>query len=217
MDHSKIQQNSKSYLFSFEGIEGSGKTTQIELLKSYLESKDYKVLCLREPGGTQFGEKLRQSILNSETAIHPLAEAHLFAASRAQLISEKIVPFLKAPKHIVILDRYIDSSIAYQGMARGLGIETILDIHQHSPLDLRPCKTFYLDISLATSLERQSKRGNTKDYFEKEKESFYLSLIDGFTECIKRFPDRIQKINASASQETVHSDILKVVTHDIKL
>lgn len=207
----------QSYIFSFEGIEGCGKTTQIDLCKKYFEQHSYEVLCLREPGGTKFGESLRSAILESNIPIHPLAEAHLFAASRAQLITEKILPFLAKPKRIILLDRYIDSSIAYQGIARGLGIDTILDIHAHPPLNLLPHKTFYLEIDLKTSLLRQKLRGNQKDYFEMEKENFYLQLIKGFEICASKFPSRIQKINACESFESVHQQILEMLKHEYKL
>ena len=198
-------------LISFEGIEGSGKTTQIKLLSAELTKRGYNILCLREPGGTEFGEQLRASILNSKTQIHPLAEAHLFAASRMQLIHEKILPFLDSPENIVILDRFIDSSFAYQGIARKLGIQTVIDIHQHPPLNLMPDITFYLDIPLGTSFKRQETRGHEKDYFEKEKESFYKKLIIGFEECSKRFPTRFKPIDANRAVEAVHSSIMELL------
>ncbi len=133
-----------SYLISFEGIEGSGKSSQIQAFTDYLESQGMTVSHFREPGGTDFGEKLRSAILDSKTSINKLAEAHLFASSRAQLLSEKVIPLLDKPNQIVILDRFIDSSIAYQGHARDLGVEIVLDIHKYYPLNLTPHKTFYL-------------------------------------------------------------------------
>jgi dTMP kinase len=165
-----------SFFISLEGIEGSGKSTQIGIIEEWLKSRGYQVLTLREPGGTSFGEKLRDAILQSKSSLHPLAECHLFMASRAQILHEKILPFLLNPKSVVILDRYIDSTIAYQGFARGLGVETILTLHQHNPLNLLPHRTYFLDISLKTSHERQSKRGQDKDYFESEKNEFYEKI-----------------------------------------
>ena len=110
-------------LISFEGIDGCGKTTQIQALKHHLENLGYNVLCLREPGGTSFGEKLREAILESSNKILPISEAYLFASSRAQLLSELVIPFIsKTNKNICILDRFIHSSIAYQGFARNLGV-----------------------------------------------------------------------------------------------
>ena len=135
-------------MISFEGIEGSGKSTQIKLLKAYFEDKKYPVLLVREPGGTDFGEKLREAILHSQNEIAPLAEAHLFASSRAQLLTQKILPHLEQKNAVVLIDRYLDSSIAYQAMARGLGLQTILDLHSHAPLNTLPNMTFYLDISV---------------------------------------------------------------------
>ncbi len=200
-----------SLFISFEGIEGSGKTTQIKSLSDYLENKGYTVTCLREPGGTTFGENLRQAILESDSPLHPISEALLFASSRAQLLSQIIIPKLRDDKNIVILDRYIDSSIAYQGFARGLGMKKIQEIHSSEPLNLYPNLTLYLKIDLETSMQRQDSRGNTKDYFEKENKTFYESLINGYDECHKAFPNRIKLIDASKSQEVVTRSILKVV------
>ncbi len=203
--------NQDSFLLSFEGIEGSGKSTQIQLLTQKLEASNYTVEYFREPGGTSFGEKLRSTILESTTPINPLAEANLFAASRAQLLSEKVLPLLSKKNHIVILDRYLDSSIAYQGMARGLGIETILDLHEHPPLNTRPICTFYLQIDIETSMQRQQNRGNEKDYFEKENINFYQNLIDGYELASTRFPERIQIINGKSDQNKIHANILSAL------
>lgn len=202
----------ESYFFSLEGIEGSGKTTQIKYLEKSLQAQGLRVLTLREPGGTEFGEKLREAILKSSTALHPLAECHLFLASRAQLLKEKILPFLLVPKSAVILDRYIDSTLAYQGKARGLGTEPVLELHQHDPLNLLPHRTYFLDIDLETSLERQKKRGQEKDYFESEKNEFYSKLIDGYREMANLFSERILKIDAKVSPEEVSA----VIAADLK-
>lgn len=200
-----------SLFMSFEGIEGSGKTTQIQNLKTNLEAKGFTVTCLREPGGTKFGEGLRELILGSEEKIAPLSEALLFASSRAQLLTNIILPKLKETKNVVILDRYIDSSFAYQGKARGLGIDTIKDIHSHYPLSVMPDITFYLKIDLETSLKRQDSRGNAKDYFEKEKNEFYKQLISGFDECHKLFQDRIKVIDAEKPIDEVSQEILSKI------
>lgn len=193
----------ESFFLSLEGIEGSGKSTQIKHIEKILTDKGYRVLTLREPGGTEFGEKLREAILKSSTPLHPLAECHLFLASRAQLLKEKILPFLLIPKSVVILDRYIDSTMAYQGKARRLGIETILELHRHDPLNLLPHRTYFLDINLETSLARQQVRGNEKDYFESEKTEFYLNLIDGYKEMAQIFKERILAIDATKSPEQI--------------
>jgi dTMP kinase len=203
------QSQNNSFFISFEGIEGSGKTTQIKLLAEYLKTKGFRVLTLREPGGTDFGESLRSAILGSNTPIHPLAEANLFAAGRAQLLFEKVLPFLETKNSVVLVDRYIDSSMAYQGNARGLGLQTILDIHKQAPLNTVPNLTFYLEISLELSHERQAARGSEKDYFEKENHKFYQSLIDGFELCAKAFPERIKTIKAHKEIETIKEMIIE--------
>jgi dTMP kinase len=192
-----------SYFISFEGIEGAGKSIQINTAKQYLESKGYRVLVLREPGGTQFGEILRKAILEQKDNLHPLAEAHLFASSRAQLLHEVTLKELNTPNTVIIYDRYIDSSIAYQGSARGLGIETILGIHENFPLCLMPHLTFYLRIDLKTSMERQEIRNDKKDYFESQPEEFYKKLIEGYEKAVKIFDNRIKVIDGSQSIEKV--------------
>ena len=203
------QLKSKGLFLSFEGIEGSGKSTQIQILKQKLEEHGHQVHILREPGGTAFGEKLREAILQSDTALHPLAEAHLFASSRAQLLHQTVIPTLSRPKQVVILDRFVDSSVAYQGFARGLGADKIEQIHNIWPLSLRPDMTFYLKIDLETSMARQTQRGQEKDYFEKEKKEFYTQLIQGYNYCAKENSSRVVTIDGRQEQNSVSQQILE--------
>lgn len=198
---------SQGLFISFEGIEGSGKSTQIQNLASHLTELGYETISLREPGGTLFGEKLREAILKSEKPVTPIAEAYLFASARAQLLTEKILPHLQSEKSAVLLDRYLDSSLAYQGMARNLGFEEILRIHHTFPLNILPQRTFYIAIDVETSLQRQNKRGNEKDYFESEKTQFTRKLIEGFDLCHKTFPERFIQIDGKKSISDVSHDI----------
>lgn len=200
-----------SFFLSLEGIEGSGKSTQIKEIQSYVESQGYRVLSLREPGGTVFGEKLREAILQSSTPLHPLAECHLFLASRAQLLKEKILPFLLQPKSVVILDRYIDSTLAYQGSARRLGYETVLELHKHDPLNLLPHRSYFLEIDLETSMKRQAARGNAKDYFESENAEFYSRLVNGYSDMATLFQERILRVDAKKDI----SEVTKLIIADL--
>lgn len=196
-----------SFFVSFEGIEGAGKSTQIARLKDYLEKKNYRVLILREPGGTFFGERLREAILNAKTELHPLAEAHLFASSRTQLLTEVTMKELSTPNTVVIYDRYIDSSLAYQGVARGLGAREILEIHSQFPLTLVPHVTFYLKITPDTSEKRQKMRNAPKDYFESRGMNFYRDLVKGYDLASEIFSDRILTLDAEKSFDQVELDI----------
>ena len=200
-----------SLFLSFEGIEGAGKSTQIVSVKNYLESRDFRVIVLREPGGTSFGEKLRQAILGSKNPIHPVSEMHLFASSRAQLLTEVTMKELNVPGTVVIYDRYIDSSIAYQGKGRGLGTETILRTHQTFPLSLMPHKTFYLKIDPELSYRRQKVRNAPKDYFEKQGLEFYQKLVEGYEEALSVFPKRICAIDGSQGEKEVFNQIKEVL------
>ncbi len=205
-----------SYFITFEGIEGAGKSTQIKLFKSWLEESKYKVFSHREPGGTPFGEKLREAILKSDTPLDPLAEVCLFASGRAQLLKEKILPELSKPDTIVLDDRYMDSSLAYQGCARKLGTETILQIHKFAPLNLLPHLTFYIRIDLEVSLQRQLKRGEDRDYFEKEKEVFYRALIEGYDQAALIFPERFVIIDGSGNEHEIQNSIRNAFEKMIK-
>lgn len=194
---------------SFEGIEGAGKSTQIQLLKDYLENKKgLQVTVMREPGGTTAGEKLREAILKSSEKLTPLTETLIFLASRSELISQKITPLLSKPKNVVILDRYIDSTLSYQGVARGLGLEAILSLHRIPPLNLFPHKTFYLTIDEKTSNQRQKIRGQEKDYFEKQDHNFYRLIRQGFDKLSQLFASRYITIKADKSIEEVHKEIV---------
>lgn len=197
-----------SFFLSFEGIEGAGKSTQIIRLKKHLEDKNFRVLVLREPGGTPFGEKMRQAILETKTEITPLAEAHLFASSRAQLLTEVILKELSVPNTVIICDRYLDSSLVYQGHSRGLGVAEILDIHNHFPLNLVPHLTFYLRINVETSEKRQKMRNAPKDYFEAKGVEFYKKLIVGYDLVAELFPHRIIKLDAEVSLDQMTMVIL---------
>lgn len=202
--------NKENIIFiSFEGIEGSGKSTQIKNLCEYLKNKtDYTIHQFREPGGTTFGEGLRKAMLESKEEIAPLSQAHLFAASRCQLLTERILPLLETKKNIVVYDRYIHSSLAYQGSAAELGIDTILSIHSSYPLNITPHLTMYLEIDHATSIERQMQRNQERDFFESKSKSFYEKVIEGFNSCKTKFAN-FKTIQANKSQEEVFDQVLK--------
>ena len=200
-----------SFFLSFEGIEGAGKSTQIIRLKKHLEDKNFRVLVLREPGGTPFGEKMRQAILETKTEITPLAEAHLFASSRAQLLSEVILKELAVPNTIIICDRYIDSSLVYQGHSRGLGVAEVLSIHNAFPLNIVPHLTFYLRIDVETSEKRQKMRNAPKDYFEAKGIEFYKKLVVGYDLVAELFPNRILKLDAEVTLDEMTMRITEVV------
>jgi dTMP kinase len=198
---------SQGLWLSFEGIDGCGKSTQIKKLEAALISNGFEVLSLREPGGTFLGEAVRQLILESTQPIMPLSESYLFLAARSQLLSEKIIPWLSHPKRVVLSDRYIDSTIVYQGVAGKLGMETILKLHQVSPLNYLPHRTFYLQISPNVSLSRQAIRGQNKDYFEQKGISFLNELVGGYDQLVTLFPQRILTLNGELDSEMISQSI----------
>ena len=202
----------KNIIFlSFEGIEGSGKSTQIKLLSDNLERHtNLKVYHFREPGGTDFGENLRTAMLGAKNKIAPLSEAHLFAASRCQLLTERVIPLEGQDRSIIIYDRYIHSSIAYQGFGSGLGHQTVLSLHSQNPLNIIPHLTLYLEIDLETSLARQEARNNKKDYFESKEQEFYEQVIHGFDWCKSNLPN-FKTIDGSRALDKVSSDVFQSV------
>lgn len=190
---------------TIEGPDGAGKTTQVKKLKSYLQDMKKEVLVTREPGGTPLGEKLRKVLLFSyEDGPVDEAEALIYAASRAQLVKKVILPALLQDK-IVLCDRFVDSSLAYQGFARNLGMEKILDINRWFLENSWPDITFVLNIDPKISLSR--KKGQ-KDRLELENLDFHRRVQKGFLSLKERFPDRIKIIDANQKKEEIFNDIL---------
>ncbi|NTW49609.1 MAG: dTMP kinase, partial [Chlorobiales bacterium] len=141
-------------LITFEGIDGAGKTTQVKLLKEYLTEKGHEVVLLREPGGVAIAEKIRALVLESKEDINPISELLLFSASRAALIKQLVLPALEK-KAIVILDRFYDSTTAYQGYGRGLDLEIVNQINRIASFGLEPNLTIYLDLSPEDAMSRK--------------------------------------------------------------
>lgn len=196
----------KGYFITFEGGDGAGKSTQIKKLMEYLESKGYDVILTREPGGTDIGEKIRQIILDPENKeMDSVTEAMLYAASRAQHVSQVIKPSIEAGK-IVICDRFIDSSIAYQGYGRNLG-DSVSIINSYAVGKYMPHKTFLLKLKPQAGSLRMA--GREKDRIELEAASFHQTVYDGYEALEKEYPDRIVGIDASRTIEEIADEIKK--------
>lgn len=191
----------------FEGPDGSGKTTQIQLLADALKALGHRVTVTREPGGTIIGEKLRALVLDHGNGdIDPHTEALIFAASRAAHAHQKIRPALMRGE-IVLCDRYIDSSAAYQGAGRGLGINSIINLSRWATTDLLPDTTILLDLPLAESQARTASRGTT-DRMEDSDDTFRQALHNTFTHLADTHPQNYQRINANRDIARIHQDIL---------
>jgi dTMP kinase len=192
---------------TFEGGEGAGKTTLISKIKEYLIEKNLSVVLTREPGGCKFSEHLRDLLLEDKNQfnISSKAELCLFLASRAQHIEEVILPALKKDK-IVLCDRFNDSSIVYQGYARGIGIDEVIKFSSFVIQDIIPDLTIYLDIDPEIGLKRVN---STFDRIESLGIDFHKKIREGFLLLQKKFPDRIKKIDANLSQEQILKEAKK--------
>ena len=192
------------HFISFEGGEGSGKSTILKLLAETLTQKGFKVICTREPGGINIAEQIRDVILDKENvAMDAKTEALLYAAARRQHLVEKVIPELEKGS-IVLCDRFIDSSLAYQGHARGIGIEEIYSINQFAIADYMPSLTLYLDVRPEVGLSRIEKDGAREvNRLDLESLAFHSKVREGYQELLKRFPERIRLINAESDIEGV--------------
>jgi dTMP kinase len=200
-------------LISFEGIDGSGKTTQINLLKKKLETDGQDVHFFREPGGTELSEVIRGILLNPEIDINPVTEMLLFSSARSQLIAEKVKP-LESTNAIVILDRFYDSTVAYQGYGRrSVPLEQVHQLNAIASHGLIPDITFYLRIDLEVAEKRRSKF--TKDRMERAGSEFYKAVIGGFDELSASNP-RFVTIQADRDLNAIHSEILSEVAKKMK-
>lgn len=203
-------------LITLEGGEGSGKSTILKLLAETLTQKGFKVICTREPGGINIAEQIRSVILNKEnTAMDAKTEALLYAAARRQHLVEKVMPELEKGS-IVLCDRFIDSSLAYQGYARGLGIDEIYSINKFAIGDNMPSLTLYLDVRPEVGLTRINK-DNAREVNRLDLESleFHSNVREGYHKLLKLFPRRIRLINAEEPIETVLKAVLEEVENHL--
>ncbi len=195
---------------TFEGTDGSGKTTQIKLLEEYLKDKGYEVVLSREPGGTKVSELIRDLILDpANTEIVPLTEMILYAASRAQHVAQVIKPAIEAGK-IVICDRFVDSSYAYQGCGRGLDLRLIADVNRVAIDGISPDVTFFLDIDPETAIKRRIDATGA-DRIEQEKLDFHKRVYEGYKKMSLLFPDRIMTIDAEKSIDEISSQLNRYI------
>ncbi|MBR5046636.1 MAG: dTMP kinase [Eubacterium sp.] len=189
-----------------EGPDGSGKTTQITRLQDYLEKNGKECLITREPGGTRIGEAIRGIILNPDyTEMSDVTEMLLYAASRAQLVNDVIGPAIEEGK-VVISDRFVDSSIVYQGIARGLGIDTVSDINAPGIGKYKPDLIFFIDIPEEEGLARKKKQKKL-DRLEQESVDFHRMVSKGYREVLKDRPEVI-RIDGCQPVEEIHQEIL---------
>ena len=197
---------------TLEGPEGSGKTTAVKEAVEKLQAMGYQIVQTREPGGTPISEQIRNVILDkANTAMDPRTEALLYAASRRQHLVEKVWPAVKEGK-IVICDRYLDSSLAYQGGARGLGVENILNVNLFATENTWPDLTLLFDIDPQVGLARIASNADREvNRLDLEKLDFHNKVRATFLKLAKRYPDRFVIIDASQSREKVASDTLAAI------
>lgn len=202
-------------LITFEGIEGSGKTTQIELLHDHLKQKGYDVIKTREPGGTAFGEALRKIFLHENLNVLPLSELLIFMAMRAQHVEELILPALKNGK-VVLCDRFMDASYAYQGYGRGIDLGIIETLNRLVTKGVRPNLTILLDCTAKKGLKRKAAFNNVMDRFEQEDITFHRRIKDAYLKLSRKEPKRFLVIDGGKGIEAIEALIRKNVEHLLK-
>lgn len=210
-----VQRKRDGMFITFEGGEGSGKTTQIHLLDERLRQLGYAVLTTREPGGTPLGEKLRALLLDVNSPVEPHAELLLYAADRAQHVATLIRPALAAGK-IVISDRYADSALAYQGYGRGLDLVALRHIMTFATGGLQPDITFFLDLDPQQGLARRAQTGST-DRFEAQALDFHQRVREGYLALIAAEPERWVRIDADQPLAVVQGTIFAIVEERLRL
>lgn len=196
----------KGIFITFEGTDGSGKTTQITLLSEYLQKRGFDPVTLREPGGVAISERIRSVVLdNRHTEMDQVTEMLLYAASRAQLVAQVIMPALNAGK-CVICDRYVDSSYIYQGFARGLGIDTVKTVNDIATRNLMPDITFFMDVDPELALKRRF-NSSQPDRLEMEGVDFQRKVYEGYILLCSMYPERMKRISGTEGIEASFSQI----------
>jgi dTMP kinase len=195
-------------LITVEGLDGAGKTTLVAGLTRELAARGRELLVLREPGGVELSERIRALVKDPELSVDPRAEALLYAAARAQLVAEQLVPLLESGQW-VLLDRFVDSSLAYQGAGRGLGVEAIRSLNELATGGLRPDRTLLLRIDPAVGRERIG--GRDPDRLEREPPEFFEAVAGAYDELAAADPDRIAVIDAAQPPDRVLADALAAI------
>ncbi|MEK5040588.1 dTMP kinase [Sporosarcina sp. FSL K6-3457] len=202
----------KGIFITFEGPEGAGKTTVIAELYNRLKDEGRNVILTREPGGIRIAEKIREIILdNNHQEMDAKTEALLYAAARRQHLAEKVMPAL-CEGYIVLCDRFVDSSLAYQGHGRGLGIDEVLSINEFAIGDMMPDLTIFFDIDPEIGLARIAKNDEREqNRLDKEGINFHHKVYEGYQKIIRRYPNRMVKTDASLSQVEVTENVWKII------
>lgn len=202
----------KGHFITVEGGEGAGKTTVLELLKKKLTQAGYDVLITREPGGIPISEQIRQVILNPEhTEMEMRTEALLYAAARRQHLIQKVIPALKEQR-IVLCDRFIDSSLAYQGYARNIGIDEVLSINEFAIEDCMPTLTLFFDLAPEKGLQRIAlNTDREKNRLDLEELSFHHKVYEGYQLLLKRFPERMKIVDADQEVDNVSAQAFQYI------
>ncbi|MBX5479471.1 MAG: dTMP kinase [Pyrinomonas methylaliphatogenes] len=203
----------RGVFITFEGIDGSGKSTHLRLLASELRLRGYNLVTTREPGGTPLGARLRDLLLRGEEQVDPLAELLLYAADRAQHVRTLVRPALETG-HIVLSDRYADATVAYQGAGRGFPSDLIADIVRIGTDGLMPDLTLVFDVSVAVAHARMRKRNGIEkeeDRFEREEVEFHTRVRDAYRQLAAQEPARVRLIDASGSIEETHARVIEIV------
>jgi len=222
-----VSSHARGKFITFEGLDGCGKSTQLEKLAAILRAQNLPVVLTREPGGTPTGEKVRQLLLDTNTcALAPRAELALMFAARAQHITEVIQPAL-AEGRVVLCDRFTDSTEAYQGGGRKLGSEPVLTLHQVLCGDLQPDLTILMDSDLAASVERARRRNKARvvevqgkgdeNRFEQENRAFFGRVRNAYLAIATREPHRVVVVDARGTAEETHKQIVEIVRRKLKL
>ncbi len=188
---------------TFEGIDGCGKSTQINLARRYLKSCGFKVTCLREPGSTRIAESIRKILLHKQTRLTDITELLLYEAARTELVQREILPALKAGR-IVLCDRFYDSTTAYQGYGRKLDIRMVKMLHRIATGPVKPDLTFVFDLNLRTAFTR---RGHQPDRLESQSRAFFNRVRKGFLEIASQESRRVKVVDASRPPEEVFEQV----------
>lgn len=200
---------------TFEGIEGCGKTTQIDLLKGFLSDIKIPYLVTREPGGCELGKKIRKILLGTENKnIFSMTELFLYAADRAQHVEEVIIPAIKEGK-MVLCDRFTDATLAYQGYGRGINLDTIISLNTIASSGIKPDLTFFIDCPVEIGIKRALARSNASSpdemRFEKESLSFHYRVMDGYKKICAKEPERLITVDGNRNIDDVQRDIVEIL------